>query len=72
MTSCWIASFARVIYLPNRVKVAIKAVAPEAQHGATPLYHTWGVLNPDVTGEVTPLSFPLDVEADMALQGITG
>ena len=53
----------RVIYSPIRVKVAIKAVF-------TPLYHTWGVLNPDYTKEVAPLSIPLDVEADKALQGI--
>ena len=67
----WDCLIRRVIYLPNRVTVAIKAVVPEAQHGATPLYHTWGVLNLDYTGEVTPLSFPLDVEADMACKGYT-
>ena len=66
----WDCLIRRVISLPNNVHVAIKAVIPEVQHGATPLYHTWGVLNPDYTGEVTPLSFPLAVEADMAHQGI--
>ena len=66
----WECLLRRVICLPNNVRVAIKAVIPETQHGATPLYHTWGVLNPDYTGEVTPLSFPLAVEADMAQQGI--
>ena len=55
----WDCLTRRVISLPNLVNVAIKAVVPEVQHGATPLYHTWGVLNPDFTGEVTPLSFPL-------------
>ena len=66
----WDCLIRRVISLPNNVHVAIKAVIPEVQHGATPLYHTWGVLNPDFIGEVTPLSFHLAVEADMAHQGI--
>jgi hypothetical protein len=66
----WECLLRRVICLPNNVRVAIKAVIPETQHGATPLYHTWGDLNPAYTGEVTPLSFPLAVEADMAQQGI--
>ena len=61
----WECLLRRAISLPNNVRVAIKAVIPETQHGATPLYHTWGVLNPDYTGEVTPLSFPLAVEADI-------
>jgi hypothetical protein len=66
----WDCLTRRVISLPNLVNVAIKAVVPEVQHGATPLYHTWGVLNTDFTGEVTPLSFLLEVEAAMASQGI--
>ena len=55
----WECLLRRVICLPNNVRVAIKAVIPETQRGATPLYHTWGVLNRDFTGTLLLSASPL-------------
>ena len=66
----WECLLRRVICLPNNIRVAIKAVIPDTQQGTTPLYHTWGVINPDYNGELTPLNFPLAVEDSLVQQGI--
>ena len=66
----WECLLRRVICLPNNIRVAIKAVIPDTQQGTTPLYHTWGVINPDYNGELTPLKFPLAVEDSLVQQGI--
>ena len=50
----------RIIELPSGVACAIKAVVPSPSPEA-PMYHTWGVLNPDYPA-FRPSEFPLELE----------
>ena len=64
----WLMLLNRIIELPSGVACAIKAVVPSPSPEA-PMYHTWGVLNPDYPA-FRPSQFPLELETRFEGQGI--
>ena len=57
----WQCLLCRLIELPSGIPSAIKAVVPDPSPSDPPMYHTWGVLNPDYPA-FEPSQFPLELE----------
>ena len=57
----WQCLRCRIIQLPFGIPCAIKAVVPDPSPSDPPIYHTWGVLNPDYPA-FEPSQFPLELK----------
>ena len=65
----WMMLLSRLIELPSGVPCAVKAVVPSPSLSSAPMYHTWGVLNPDYPA-FKPSEFQLGLETRFEQLGI--